>query len=435
MILGIVPDAHDLINRAVDAVSIRDLLQISDLSELSNFWNSLNNIKYDTGRLLIGKTGGSIWSKATIPKNDEWTVEFVFRSSGIDKDLAFGDYNGLSLFLVEDKTSNTANFGGPDKFDGFQFLINTKEKQGLKIFANDGTKKVENSLSDSIGDCQFVYLNSQVPFNMRISYSEAQSIFKVQIDNNLCFKTDKIKIPNKLKLGIAGNVSPASEEMFEILKLKTWDYMTEDAIDDHGLMSDGELKIAYKTVVEDRNQISTPAQIRESLHEKNRKFQEQLAKDSTNEFDRSITFDSSRYNEIIQQNNRLQSRLDSLETILLNLQKDNGQVVGNDKTLENFQNTITTQYAELLESIARLNQKVISEVREQQFTIDELGKKVDLLMNHHKEIKFQNDKPINTYEAASNTIRYILFVIVFIVLLLAIFVYRLRHDIKHSKLL
>lgn len=433
MILGIVPDAHDLINRAVDAMSIRDLLLISDLSELSNFWNTLNNIRYDTGRLLIGKTGGSIWSKATIPRSDEWTVEFVFRSSGIDKDLAFGDNNGLSLFLVEDKSSDTQNFGGPDKFDGFQLLINTRDKQGLKIFANDGTKKLDNNLGETIGDCQFIYLNSQVPFNMRVSYSEAQSVFKVQIDNNLCFKTDKIKIPGKLRLGVAGNVSPASEEMFEILKLKTWDYLTEDAIDDHGLMSDGELKIAYKTVVEDHNQISTPAQIRESLLEKNRRFKEQLSKE-TNEFDRSITFDSSRYEEIIQQNNRLQSRLDSLETLLLNLQRD-GQVVGNDKTFENFQNTITTQYAELLESIARLNQKVISEVREQQFTIDELGKKVDLLMNHHKEIKFQNDKPINTYEAASNTIRYILFVIVFIVLLLAVFVYRLRHDIKHSKLL
>lgn len=443
VVVGLIPD---VLGVGGSRVSLPNLLELNSVYDLESDWSLNNNIKLDTGRLLIGKLGGSLWSESALPNSDEeWTVELVFRSTGTGRDITFGEKNGLSLFLANNPNVNdVSNFGGPSKFDGFQFLFNNKEKEGLKIFANDNLKTIGKNLGDSIGNCEFTYLDSTVPFTLRVSYSKAKNWFKVQIDNNLCFKTDQISIPrNNFKLGISGDNNPASEEIFEVLKLNVWDHLTDDAIDDHGLMADGQIKVAVTKVQEPQqkpqqdSEFHPPSKIRQSLMERTSRHKELLLEQEKAQMLAS-NVDNSKLQEIVSQNNKLASRLDSLDSKLSSLNKDTSSNSPPDsisvESFDEFKHTISSQYIELLGSISSLNEKMISEVREQQFTIDELGRKVDLLMSNHKELQYQNQ---NTPQDSDPTsiIRWILITIVIVVLVLTIFVYRLRHDIKHSKLL
>lgn len=456
-------------------LSLPNLLQASNINDLDLTWDVVSNIKLDTGRLVIDKNNGGVWSKAHLANTgDEWTIEMVFRSSGTSKnDLAFGDTNGLALWLIDSSNSlpindrNVDNFGGPSQFDGFQFLINTNEKRGLKIFNNDGTKTLKNSIEQSIGDCTFNYLDSLVPFTVRVSYSKLRKWFKVQIDNNLCFKTDKIILPDDLNdfmFGITGNISPSSQEVYEILKLNVWTHLTGDAIDDHALMSDGHLKIEYKTVTaeEPKDTYIPPSRIRESLMERNRKHREEILRQQR-EAQQQGKEDSKidlLLNDISFKLENLELRLSSMDSSvgsgetsydtkvlgaqlkdITTIQTQQQEALSNlQQSYDQFKTTLGHQYAELLQSVSKLNEKVIGEVREHQYSTEELGKKVDLLMSNHKEVAYQyqngnNEFKNNEADLLPSIIRWVLIPVVVGIILLTIVVYRLRHDIKHSKLL
>lgn len=456
-------------------LSLPNLLHANDINALDLTWDVLSNVKLDTGRLIIDNNNGAVWSKAHLANTgDEWTVEMVFRSSGTSKqDLTFGDTNGLALWLIDSSNSlpindkNVDNFGGPSQFDGFQFLINTKEKRGLKIFNNDGTKSTKNTIDQSIGDCTFNYLDSLVPFTVRVSYSKLRNWFKVQIDNNLCFKTDQIILPddlNDFKFGITGNISPSSQEVFEILKLNVWTHLTEDAIDDHALMSDGHLKIEYKTVTADESKDTyiPPSRIRESLMERNRRQREEILRQQREaqqegKHDNKVDL---LLNDISFKLENLELKLSSMDSLvgsgdtsydtkvlgaqlqdIAAIQTQQREALSNlQQSYDQFKTNLGHQYTELLQAVAKLNEKVIGEVREHQYSTEELSKKVDLLMSNHKEVAYQyqngnNESKNNDSDLLPSIIRWVLIPVVVGIILLTIVVYRLRHDIKHSKLL
>lgn len=425
--------------------SLPDLLQINDIKDLDLTWESYN-LRYDTGRLILDKGAGSLWSIAQLANSgDEWTAELTFRSSGTSsQDGQFHD-NGIALWFVDPEntpitTSATENFGGPSYYDGFQILINNKESSGLRVFMNDGSVARQNHLSDSIGNCGFNYLDSTIPFTVRVSYSKIRRWFKVQVDNNLCFKTDTITIPSTVsdfRFGVTANSNPQSLETFEVLKLSIWSTLTEDAIDDHGLMADGSVKVQYKTVVvgDEGNHVQ-PAQIRQSLMERTRQYQQQMAGE------RGTSDQDILLNEIAS----LSSRFQTLENVIAGLGNSqssggyDGQAISRlQGDLQSFQLTITDQFSNMVDALSTLNQKVIGEVREHQHGMDELSRKVDLLMANHKEIAHQySSKPnyeASTSEITTTVIRWVLTPVVLCIVVLSVFIYRLRHDIKHSKLL
>lgn len=439
--------------------SLPDLLQINDIRDLELTWET-NNLRYDTGRLLLEQGSGSLWSIAQLANSvDEWTAELTFRSTGqAAQDAQFED-NGLSLWFVDPENSpslmrDTSNFGGPATYDGFQILVNNRDSPGLRIFMNDGTVARLNMLSDSIGNCGFKYLDSNIPFTVRVSYSKLQKWFKVQVDNNLCFKTDSVVIPNTMndfKFGVTGNLDPRSLETFELLKLSVWSTLTEDAIDDHGLMSDGKLSVQYKTVVVGENDHVPPSKIRESLMERNRRHQQLILEEQRRERQGSDSNNGLDVDTFLQD---IVARLDTIDKTIgaLNAKQDTtggnygGQASPADNAnleklqddLRNFEATITKQFTNMVDALSSLNQKVIGEVREHQHGMDELSRKVDLLMANHKEIAHQYNEQIQVPPSAELTttiVRWVLTPVVLCIVVLSVFIYRLRHDIKHSKLL
>lgn len=440
----------------VSPLSLPNLLNIQKLTELHENWNILGEVRLDTGRLLIENTGG-IWSIPYLEGTKDWTVELVFRSTGSGtSDLQFSATNGLSFWLINPDNSlpissqNVDNFGGPSEYDGFQFLVNNQDINGLKIFNNDGSKRVDNKLEKSVGSCAFNFLDSLIPFTMRVSYSEPKKWFKVQIDNELCFKTDQIVFPNDISnfvLGITGSVDKSSKEIFEILRLEVWNHLTNDAIDDHGLMSEGQVHV---TVASTPEEVVPSRIVRESLLERNRKHREEIQ--------RQIQEDNNSLKDVHQKLDHLEIILETLEksvsydTKSIDSQIQELKLVQNEqrkivselgKNLENFEQTITQQYSQMLGAFSKLNEKVIGEVREQHYGMEELSRKVDLLMSNHREIsdqyKHQNAHTIESREDMSNLInsvvKFFLIPVVIALIALTIFVYKVKHEIKHSKLL
>ncbi|KAI5957181.1 hypothetical protein KGF54_000109 [Candida jiufengensis] len=441
----------------IEDISLNNLLHINDKSDISSYQLS-NGIKFDSGRLILSKLD-SLWSNQNIPQRD-FTIELIFRSTGKTKDIQFDD-NNLSLWIYNDVVSTI----GSKNFDGFKISINNFQQQGLKLFNNDGSSSGDKyTLEESIGDCGFRYLESDVPFTIRISYSSERNWFKIQVDNNLCFKTDKIKIPedNNYRFGLTSFVNEQSLESFEILSIKIWDKLTEDSIDDHGVIIDGELKIdTINKVIDDDDHVK-PSVVRESLMERARKHREEMLQiekqtqqqqpNSGQDFsiilDRlnDLEFSIADLSKIVGSSSTSSSSSNSGEFSKQDFQDLKNSLDQTQLQISNLQSTISKQYIELLQSISELNKKVIGEVREQHYGMEELSKKVDLLMNEHKEVAYQyqkqkNQEPQINIGANGNDsvvdklIKWILIPLVIVLLVLVVFVYRLRHDIKHSKLL
>ncbi|KAK6874822.1 Protein EMP46 [Candida tropicalis] len=401
--------------------SLPNLLTIDSKTDINN-WEISENIQFDNGRLLLGQSG-SIWNKYKIPtSNKQWTIELVFRSTGLDADKVYLE-NGLTVWLVNDNEGNNIP---TNVFDGFKIEMNNKEQPGLKLYNNDGSQEISTDLNHALGQCKFQYLESNVPFTLRLSYDE-NKWFKIQVDNNLCFKTDQVKIPfNDILFGITSDVSPQSQEQYEILGLKTWEKLTEDATDDHV------------------RQEMLKKQQEEDAQLQNQEFSQQGGNDAS--FDLII----SKLNQLEISVNTLNNLEEDAEIIAINnkiKELNNAQEVlkstvdDTKKAVQDLEQTLVRQYSQMLDAIGQLNQKVIGEVREQHSGMEELSKKVDLLMNNHKEISYQyqnakeSDSPNGVGTTVDVLMKWVLFPLMLILLVLVVFVYRLRHDIKHSKLL
>lgn len=435
-------------------MSLPNLLTLEDSSKLDLGWELADNIRLDTGRLLIGTGGGSLWLAAGLAGSArEWTVEMTFRSTGVsERDLAFRDHNSLSLWFTSEKVAGAGNF------DGIRVALSNKQTKGLKIYMNDGTKFInDNVVSSSVGSCDFNFLDSTIPFTVRVSYSAAKKWFKVQVDNSLCFKTDSITIPESmgdLRFGITADVATQSQEEYEIFNLNVWNQLTGDAIDDHALMGDG-------SVIEERvpgnEDHTSPGTIRQSLMERNKAARETMQQQQQNgaggngfaeSTERALLSLSSQIESIVNKIDKFDSSYDTKVLLtkfddLSNTQLTQRQSVEEIREeLVSFKSTLTQQFAQLLAAISKLNERVIGEVREQQYGMEEVGKKVDLLMNHHKEVAYQYQKEKDSEPSQDDFIdrliskmKWFLIALCIVVMFLATFVYRLRHDIKHSKLL
>lgn len=443
-------------------LSLPPLFDLNDISEIDLNWDTFSDIKLDSGRLLVGPGRGSLWSKPHLANTEnEWTIELVFRSTGTGQDVSFSNQNGLAFWLISESGKNEIsassmdNFGGPLTFDGFQFLVNSKDYRGLKIFGGDGENPIKNSDDLAIGKCEFNYLDSLVPFTLRFSYSKEKSWFKVQLDNTLCFKTDKIKIPemlNDFKFGVSASTDPSSKEIFEIFKVNVWSHLTQDAIDDHGLIAEGRIKYEVdQKEVKNENSVP-PSYTRQSLMERNRAQQEQLRNDQLQVSSNNLM------KQVLIKLEDIQGRMGSVlisgdagsvpleNTIPLNLlaelkemQARQAEMISEIKSeLSALTDKLSPHFSEFLSSIAKQNEKLVDEVREYKYSSDQIGNKVDLLMAHHKEIAYQAEKD-KKEETNSDLlppiVRWVLIAVVIGITALIVIVYRLRHDIKHSKLL
>lgn len=90
----------------------------------------------------------------------------------------------------------------------------------IRGFLNDGTTEYSSHHSvDSLafGHCAYAYRNLGRPSRLLLKYNE--DIFRVEIDGNLCFETNKIKLPAGYHFGMsaASSENPDSFEVFRFV--------------------------------------------------------------------------------------------------------------------------------------------------------------------------------------------------------------------------
>ncbi|KAM9904999.1 hypothetical protein OXX69_007348, partial [Metschnikowia pulcherrima] len=107
-------------------------------------------------------------------------------------------------------------------------------------------------------------------------------------------------------------------------------------------------------------------------------------------------------------------------------------------TYENFESLLASHYREMTESVRTLNQEVVDEIRRHRAEVHSVSGKVDLLMNNHKEIQGQYqtlDTRSSESELFSTIVKWVLIPLIVGIVAVIVVVYRLKKDIKHSKLL
>lgn len=102
----------------------------------------------------------------------------------------------------------------------------------VRGFLNDGTKDYSKMTVDgqSFGHCDHAYRNLGRP--SQIKFRQTVDNFKVEIDGQLCFESDKISIPPGYKLGITA-ASADNPDSFEIFKMVVMSENVDPSQDTH----------------------------------------------------------------------------------------------------------------------------------------------------------------------------------------------------------
>lgn len=399
-------------------------------------WEIKGSATLNNGRFLLtpeksGRYEGSLWNKNFKLSKKSWTIDFVFRALGeIGK-----TGNGLVFWLLNDSRGNverlvqadTGLYGGPTRFDGFAIAVDSNGPLGstLSGYANDGTGTLTTDSPNfhklAFGKCIIGYQNSQVPATIRISYDEFKHQFKVSIDNKICFETNQFKIPeneNNFIVGVSAESGLSNKrEAFEIFKIQVY----KNILETEQKYSAVELAAQPVVVTEqgDGSQLQQPlgADKNDKPPSKpNQRPPMEAGQGSSRGFNRE------HLNQLTEQINGLDSKLEGkLKSYISKFTADNSQL--NEKVHE-----LTAQNTQLEAYLKEIDRKLHS------MLLSEKDKKLEKENFRKAAIeKAASDK--NSTEKVFNSIKTFIYILLVLIVGLGAFIYRLRGDIKHSKLL
>ncbi|PSS03765.1 concanavalin A-like lectin/glucanase domain-containing protein [Coniella lustricola] len=163
-----------------------------------------------------GNQRAAIWAENAL-QHTIWTADVDFRANGPER--AGGN---LNIWLVKDGAQGvgTSSIYTVGKFEGLALVIDTYGGGGgmVRGFLNDGSKDYNKISVDgqSFGNCDHAYRNLGRP--SQIKFRQTTDNFKVEIDGQLCFESNKIRIPAGYKIGLTA-ASADNPDSFEIFKL------------------------------------------------------------------------------------------------------------------------------------------------------------------------------------------------------------------------
>ncbi len=164
-----------------------------------------------------GNVRSSMWSKKSLWA-PTWASTLEFRATGPERGAG-----RLQLWLAKDGATSigTSSIYSVGKFEGLALVVDTLGGSAgmIRGFLNDGTKEYKNHQAvDSLafGHCTYAYRN--LGRASIINVRQDKNNFRVEVDGNLCFETNAIRIPFGYKWGITAN-SAETPDSFEVFKL------------------------------------------------------------------------------------------------------------------------------------------------------------------------------------------------------------------------
>ncbi|OWB57547.1 hypothetical protein B5S28_g3499 [[Candida] boidinii] len=432
----------------------------------------------------------SMWlTNDILPKSlNDFSFEITMRSLG-----NYGKFTnaGISFWLLDSKfnsnNNNLQNFNGPQIFKGLQILIDTNtasDYSSVKFYLNDGTKPIDLN-QDAIGIYALNYQDSQVPLTLKFGYKINEKWLKLTIDNKLLFESTDIDLSSllnneNLKIGITCQTDKSKHEQFEILRLKGYNYIVESLNSDqieslfslHAQESLDDLKKARNgdsisnnnkenhesstlNFLDKQNELKDNLNNNKLINDLNLKL-DNLQNEISNSLN-SLSMAAATLNggnNNIQANKQLFDLSKSIKNLNENLGNYHSQFAKNYENLKSQNEILNRKYDLLIDSlnsqsklIERFDERFLyfSQMFDKQFKNNEfLNDNLNKLNDKYSSSSNNNnnnlaDSAIEEFEifikSVSYYIKIVLIPILIVLLLLAGLVYRLRSDIKHSKVL
>ncbi|CAI4060826.1 hypothetical protein SKDZ_06G0170 [Saccharomyces kudriavzevii ZP591] len=234
-------EAHPLGDTS-DASKLNSDYSLSDLVNLRKVpsnWQTGEQASLEEGRIVLTSrqnSKGSLWLKQGFNLKDSFTMEWTFRSVGYSGKTD----GGISFWFVQDSSipRDKHLYNGPAKYDGLQLLVDNNGPLGptLRGKLNDGQKPVEkvNIYEESFASCLMGYQDSSVPSTIRVTYDmDDNNLLKVQVDNKICFQTRKIHFPTgTYRIGVSAENGAVDNnaEAFEVFKMQLFNGVIEDSL-------------------------------------------------------------------------------------------------------------------------------------------------------------------------------------------------------------
>lgn len=213
--------------------------------EIPKHWTAKEQTILEEGRVILTpKTNskGSLWLVDPVKLGSDFTIEWTIRSVNYEGASA----GGLSLwFISSDYTKDKSLYDGPATYNGLQVLVDNNSPLGQSVrgVLSDGSAKVSTDSvhNSAFASCLMGYQGTSVPLTMRLSYTESlpatgRSQLKLQVDNRVCFQTDKIILPKDgasnngaYHIGITAD-NAKTPESFEVLRMQYFDSLVEEAL-------------------------------------------------------------------------------------------------------------------------------------------------------------------------------------------------------------
>lgn len=177
-----------------------------------------------------GNQRAAIWSEKSL-QHTQWVADVDFRANGPER----GGGN-LNVWLVRDGPGavGTSSVYSVSKFEGLVLVIDTYAGSVGRVrgFLNDGTKDYSKISVDlqSFGNCEHAYRNLGRP--SQVKFRQTVDNFKVEIDGQLCFESEKISIPSGYNIGITA-ASADNPDSFEIFKMVVMTDNVDPSQDQH----------------------------------------------------------------------------------------------------------------------------------------------------------------------------------------------------------
>ncbi|KAF5567454.1 EMP47 golgi membrane [Fusarium phyllophilum] len=167
--------------------------------------------------LAPGNQRGAVWGQQPLLRN-QWIADVDFRANGPDRGRG-----NLNIWLVRNgpATIGSGSIYTVGKFDGLALVIDTSGGSSgmVRGFLNDGNtdySRQSNVDELSFGHCPYNYRNLGRPSQVKLR--QTARTFRVELDGNLCFESDKFSIPTGYQFGVTA-ATPDNPDSFEVFKM------------------------------------------------------------------------------------------------------------------------------------------------------------------------------------------------------------------------
>ena len=163
-------------------------------------WNLQGTTKVFSDRLTLTDLGkpnqrGAAWS--TVPNDyEKWTIDVDFSVAG-----PINPGGGLALWYTTKAGVNGPVHGSNDQWDGLGIFIDSvgegpdSDVGTIRAYLNDGTFKYASAskpIDNAFAMCQLGYRNTGYNTQLKVSYQDG--FFRIKVNGQLCFQTDKVKL-------------------------------------------------------------------------------------------------------------------------------------------------------------------------------------------------------------------------------------------------